>query len=60
MSRNNQTWRDAEREADVAAVLALGRYAEGESAAVERDDVKRVLAVLAAAMKFNASKETKR
>jgi hypothetical protein len=57
MSRNDQTWRNAEREADVAAVLRLGRYAQGEASAVERDDVRRVLAILAAAM-FQPTKES--
>lgn len=58
MSRNDQTWRDAERDADVAAVLALGRYADGERASVEREEVRRVLKLLQVAM-FNP-KETKR
>lgn len=59
MSRNDQTWRDAEREADVAAVLKLGRYADGECAHLERDEVKRVLKLLSAAM-FNPKQEKER
>jgi len=48
---------DAVRQADIAALVRVGRYVEGAASAVEREDVRRVVAMLAAAMKVNPRAE---
>lgn len=45
------------REAELAALFRLNRYAAGLSTSVEPDDVRRALAMLATALQFHQTKE---
>lgn len=49
---------DAVRQADIAALVRVGRYVDGGAASVEREDVRRVVALLHAAMKVNPRTES--
>lgn len=52
-SRHLTSLEAAAREAELAALWRLNQYAGGLATSVEPDDVRRVLAMLATAMKLN-------
>jgi hypothetical protein len=56
-SRHLTSLESSAREADIAALWRLNQYAGGLAASVERDDVRRLLAMLATAMQFNPKTE---
>lgn len=56
-SRHLDSLEAAAREAELGALFRLNRYAAGLSTSVEKDDVRRVLAMLATALQFNPKTE---
>jgi hypothetical protein len=56
-SRHLSSLESSAREADIAALFRLNQYAGGLAASVERDDVRRALAMLSVALQFNPKTE---